>query len=306
MRVWLILLFALGLVLPPALYTMHAPIELPAPEYRASSLADQALAVATFFGVKLIYSGIAAWLVVALWGRMESDLKALRLAMIWFFIGEAACFVGVMVFHDRSIPVEHLHSAGMVISLAYAWWALFEGLDQRLIHYSGSGKCAAAPLCHGCIKHQQVSCSLQRLFLFLIPGLALLAFLPLTSSLRTEGYATTVFGTEHLYRHPIVHQLYELRYLPTAALVLFALSFVVLLRERHPAPIARILCSAALGALSFSYLRLLMVAGFADKQVWFGAWEELTELVYVAIPAAIILVFWNALLPTASTAAQRT
>ncbi|MCX6925527.1 MAG: hypothetical protein NT154_20305 [Verrucomicrobia bacterium] len=38
----------------------------------------------------------------------------------------------------------------------------------------------------------------------------------------------------HSYRHPVIHQVYELRYLPVAAMVLLAASFATLwLLERN-------------------------------------------------------------------------
>ena len=265
------------------------PSDLP---FRPSPLHEQWAALITFFGVKFLYTVVSAAIICVLWARTEPDLSAIRWAMIFFFIGEACCFVNVMVFAERSIPFEHLHSVGMVLTFACAVYAVLEGADLRLIHYSDAAPCAAAALCRGCIKHADVPCGLRRLFLMLTPATAMVAAIPLCSSLRTTGYVTRIFGVAHTYRHPLIHQIYELRYLPIAAIVLLAACFLVLLlKERHPVPLSKILFSAAAGAIGFSLFRLVLVASFIDNQVWFAAWEEITELLFVGIVAGILFVF---------------
>jgi hypothetical protein len=97
-----------------------------------------------------------------------------------------------------------------------------------------------------------------------------------------------------------MHQFYELRYLPVAALVLLAVCFVVLWRvERRSVTTSKILYSAALGALGFSFFRLVLVASFINNQVWFVLWEETTELMYVGLVAGVLLIFTRGLLSPA-------
>jgi len=265
----------------------------PAPTY------EQAVAVLAFFGVKLVYSTLAAILIVLLWRETAADLAALRRSMGAFFVGEGFCAVNVLVFGDHSLLLEHLHSAGMVASLALFFYALLDGVDARVIHFSDDARCAATSLCGACIKHAPVSCGLRRVFLVSIPLLALTAALPLFSAFRATAYVTRIFGFQYGYRHPIVHQVYELRYLPAVAITLLAVCCgLLLLFERRQVPRSKVLLSVALGATAFSYFRLLLVAAFVDDQVWFAAWEETSELMFVCLIAGALFLFPR-LLPSA-------
>ena len=298
---WLVLtLLLIGGCLPFLLFyptILSLAPETPLP-FRPSTPIEQFAAVATFFGVKLLYSAISAAAAILLFRRPDPDLRAIAWSMLFFFLGEACCFISVMVFHEKLLPLEHLHSLGMVLSLAFAAYATFELLDLRVLHYSDTRHCAAIALCRGCIKRGDPSCGLRQLFLFLIPATAAAATIPLFSNFRDTAYLTQIFRQPHIYSHPRIHQLYELRYLPLAAITLLAIAFFVLLfLERHPVPLTKILFSAALGAMGFSFLRLLLVATFIDNQVWFGAWEELTELLYVLLLTVPLLIFHRAIFP---------
>jgi rhodanese-related sulfurtransferase len=261
------------------------PFFRPAPRY------EQAAAVLAFFGVKLIYSIVAAFLVILLWRETATDLAALRRSMFAFFIGEGFCFINVVVLGDHSLLFEHLHSMGMVVSFAYFFYALLEGLDSRLIHFSGESRCAAIGLCGTCFKHKDVPCGLRRMFLMSIPLLALTAALPFFSPFRDTAYNTLIFGFIYGYRHPLVQQVYELRYLPAAAIILLTICFFVLLAERRNVRLSKALLSVALGAMTFSFFRLLLVAVFIECQVWFAAWEETSELVYVVLAGGVFILF---------------
>ncbi|MCX6925526.1 MAG: hypothetical protein NT154_20300 [Verrucomicrobia bacterium] len=87
------------------------------PAFRESPLYEQWAVVVAFFGIKTLYSLIALAIVVLLWHQKEADLSAIRWAMILFFVGEAFCFLNVMVFFEDSMLMEHLHSVGMVLSV---------------------------------------------------------------------------------------------------------------------------------------------------------------------------------------------
>lgn len=277
---------------PGALFRSDPAFDTAIPAFRASPMSEQFAAVFAFFGVKTLYTLIAFWIIVLLWRRKEADLAALRWSMITFTVSELCCFVNVMAFFEDSVLLEHLHSAGMVFSLAFAAYALLEGLDSRMIHYSDSSRCAAAALCRVCVKHTDAACGLRRMFLFLVPATAVLAAVPLFSSLRDTVYNTRIFGLLHSYRHPIIHQLYEIRFLPVAAILILAACFIVLRFVEHRAvPISKMLFSAGAGAVGFSYFRLVLVASFVDAQVWFAAWEEITELLFVGVIAVVLLVF---------------
>jgi hypothetical protein len=267
------------------------------PAFRESPKYEQWAVVVSFFGIKSVYSLMALGIVGMLWRRRKIDLSALRWSMIVFFIGEAFCFFNVMIFGEDSLLLEHLHSVGMVISLGLAGYGLLEGLDARLIHYSDDSRCALMGLCGRCDKRAQAGCALRSLFLVFIPAMAVLAALPWCSGFREAAYNTRVLGVLHTYRHSILHQWYELRYLPVMAMVSLAGCFLVVWRwERRPMIYGKILFSAALGALGFSWLRLIMVASFIDNQVWFAVWEETTELLFVGLAGAVLVLFKHGLL----------
>jgi rhodanese-related sulfurtransferase len=271
--------------------------------FRTSPVHEQFLAVLAFFGIKAVYTVGAVAIIYVLRRRNAADLRCLRMSMIAFFLGEAACAVNVLGFHERSLLLEYLHSFGMVATFAFATASVLAFLDHRIIHCTDGGRCALTGLCRGCIKHADISCGLRRLFLLLIPAGAILAILPLNSSFRGETTNTLIYSSLHTYRHPILAQAYELRVLPLGAMVLLAASFVVLLlRERREFPVSKLLFSAAAGALGFSFLRLLIVASFIDNQVYFALWEELTELLFVGTVAAILTVFRRSLLSTEPSA----
>jgi rhodanese-related sulfurtransferase len=267
------------------------------PAFRESPLYEQLAVVASFFGIKSIYTLLTLAIIVMLWARRETDLSAIRWAMILFFAGEGCCFVNVMFFFEDSMLLEHLHSVGMVLSLGFTIYGLLEGLDARLIHYSSDARCAMMGICCACDKRSDVECGLRKLFLLLIPATALLAVMSLCSEFCTVAYNTRVLGMLHSYRHPVVHQLYELRYLPVLAVVLLAACFPVLwLVERRPVAYSKILFSAAVGAMGFSLLRMVLVAPFRDNQVWFAFWEETTEVMYIGVVSAVLVFFQRGLL----------
>jgi len=298
-RVLMGLLILIGSVVPPVLYAFYGHTgEIPtAAPYRPSPLLEQYVAVLSVFGLKFFYTSGATAIIVVLWRRTAADLAALRWAMICFFIGENCCLMNVVLCGDGSLPLEYLHNLGMVLTFAFTTYALLEGIDARLIHYSAAGRCAAAPLCRGCIKHADVPCGLRRIFLLLVPALALVAALPLFVAYRTTAYQTTIFGAPYTYQHPVVEQIYEWRLLPIAALLLLAACFLVLwLVERHPVPLSKILLAAAVGAMGFAFFRLLLVTAFIDDQVWFEFWEEATELLYVGVAGGLLLVYRHSLL----------
>ena len=273
------------------------------PAFRESPLYEQVAVVATFFGVKLIYTVATAAIVFIFRKQREVDLVALRWSMIAFFVGEGFCFINVMVYHDQSLLMEHLHSVGMVVSIALGTYALIEAIDHRILHYSDTGRCAFSGLCQGCIKQGSVSCGLLQMFRWLLPMLAVLAAMPLFSSFRETAYNTRILGAIHTYQHPLLHQIYELRYLPVAGMVLLLASFMVALRVDRPdsprLPAAKVLLSAAIGAVAFSWFRLILVASFVDNQVWFASWEEVLELISIAMVGSTLLVFRRRLLSTA-------
>jgi rhodanese-related sulfurtransferase len=264
---------------------------------------EQWAAVLTGFVVKPIYTLVSLILVAVLWRSRAPDLSALRWACIAFFIGENFCAANYLLFTEQSPLLEFLHSLGMVTCFSLVIWAILEGLDLRLVRFSEpAGRCAAAGLCRGCVKVTPgVPCGLKRAFLWIIPALAVLALPPLTAQVYPVSYNTEIFGTLYNYSHAVIHQLYEIRFLPAAALALLAASFLVLrLGRKDPVAVSKVLFAAGAGALSFGWFRWILLAAFREDLAWFGIWEELTELVFMASLAGLLWTFRGGLFPTVS------
>lgn len=260
---------------------------------RETPVFEQWVAVLTAFGVKPTYMLATLGLVLILWRQRAPDLAALRWAMLAFLAGETCCLVNYVGFREESYLFEYLHSFGMVVAFGFTTYALLEGLDLRLVRYGDPQQtCAAAALCRGCIKHADVPCGLRRVFLLLIPAVAIMTLIPFTGEFHLSAHNTRILGGAYTYIHPVVHQIYEARYLPAIAAVLFLVALGVLLwYERYPVSWAKMLFAAGTGALGFSYFRFALLAAFHDNPVWFSAWEEITELLYIATVAGTFWVF---------------
>jgi rhodanese-related sulfurtransferase len=272
--------------------------------FREAPLHEQWTALLTGFVVKPLYMLMSLLLVVLLFRQRSPDLAALRWALIFFFLGEAFCALNFLIYREASYLFEYLHSFGMVLAFGFTTYAVLEGIDIRLIKYSDpKAKCAAVALCRACIKHADAPCGLRRIFLLTIPAMVLVALMPLLVPFHENAYNTRILGDLYSYIHPVVHQIYEVRFLPLAAVLLFTASFWVLLfREKHPVPQSKILFACGMGAMGFSFLRMLLLAAFADNQVWFSAWEEITELLYVATAAGVLFVMRRGLFHAAPDA----
>ena len=261
--------------------------------FRELSVFDQFMAVVTGITMKSIYMLLALALVVILWRRKSPDLTALRWGLVFFFVGEFFCAVNYAVCNDDSFFSEYVHSFGMLLSFGFGTYAFFEGLDLRLVHYSDRGqKCAALGLCRACVKHADVPCGLRRLFLVLIPAHIVLAFIPLTARPHLASYNTRIFGTFCNYSHHGIYQLFEIRYCPIVAVVLFSASFaVLLLKKRNPVQWSKVLFAAGMGPFAFGVLRLVLFAVWRDNLLWFAGWEEITEFMYVVGVAVLLWIF---------------
>jgi rhodanese-related sulfurtransferase len=261
--------------------------------YRESPRWEQGAAVATGFFVKPLYTLLSLVLVVVLWRERSPDLVALRWAMVAFFVGENFCAANYLMHGDSSLLFEFLHSYGMVLCFGLTVFALLDGMDRRLIKLSDpEARCAALPLCHRCIKYAEVPCGLQRTFMLLIPAVMVLCPLPYCADPSAVSYNTRIFGTFYNYSHPTVHQLYETRFLPAAALLLLLASLLVLVAKRsEPVAWSKVLFAAGCGALGFAFFRLILLQVFRDHLVWFSTWEELTELLFIASAGVVLWIF---------------
>jgi rhodanese-related sulfurtransferase len=275
---------------------------------RQSPALEQWAAAVSGLLVKPVYTIVTLLLIVLLWRQTSPDLAALRWALICFFIGENCCAANYLVCADRSALFEYLHSYGMVLCLGLTIHAILEGMDRRLIKLSDpDARCAALGLCRHCIKYADVPCGLERVFLFLIPAVIVVATAPFCVELVPVSYNTTIFGTFYNYSHPVVYQVFEIRYLPSLALVLLLVSAALLrFRKRDAVLWSKVFFAAGSGALGFSFLRLVLFHAFRDNLVWFGAWEELTELLFVLGVGAVLWVFQETLFPELAAVPART
>jgi hypothetical protein len=228
--------------------------------------------------------------------------------MLAFFAGEFFCYLNYGFFNDESRLVEYLHSYGMAVALAFGMFALFEGLDTRLIHYAApKEKCAALALCGPCAKYTDALCGLKRLFQMLIPLAMVLALLPLCAEPHAVWYDTDIVGTRYNYTHPLVHQMYEIWVCPLLALVLMAVAWLVLRFKREASVAwAKLYFSAGLGLFGFGVMRLMLFAPFRDNLCWFNAWEEVTELLGVLAVLGVLWTFRRGLLGAKPNAAPQT
>jgi rhodanese-related sulfurtransferase len=266
---------------------------------RESPPLEQWVAVLTGFVVKPIYTLAALVLIVVLWRQRSPELAALCWALLCFFVGENFCAANYIACADRSVAFEYLHSYGMVLCFGLTTYAVLEGIDRRLIRLSDpAARCAALGLCRRCIKHEDVPCGLQRVFLLLIPAAIIVALAPLCAELIPVSYNTAILGAFYNYSHPVVYQVFEVRFLPAVAASLLAVSFAVLrFKKRDAVPWSKVFFSAGMGAMGFSFFRLLFFQAYRDNLVWFGAWEEITELLFVLGVGLVLWVFREALLP---------
>ncbi|MDA8115790.1 MAG: rhodanese-like domain-containing protein [Actinomycetota bacterium] len=255
------------------------------------SLLDQLVICAVAFGLKPLYEVLALVPVVLLWKFRDADLTALRRSMIAFFLGENACAVNFVFFNDQSRLWEYLHSYGMLVAFGLICYAFMEALDSRVIRFSAPGeRCALLATCGQCYKHQQVRCTLYRVFLFVPPAAAVLALMLLTAKPGFRFVHGAVFGDDVLFGHPLVPQLFEVRLCPLLAIPLFIAAWGVLLLSREKGfHCSKILLAMGLGPLAFGLMRFLIYWGYSANPLWADAWEELTEFLFVAFLLWLVL-----------------
>jgi len=267
--------------------------------FKTSTWYEQLAIVTSGFGFKAVYTLLSLIVAIVLWRNRAPDMVALRWAMVFFFLGENACATNYFVFRETAYLLEYLHSVGMLLCFGFTTYAIVEGMDRRIFMVSDPDrKCASLSLCGGCVKHADMPCGLKRTFYLIIVALIVLSLAPLCSPWHDVSYNTSVYGTVYHLGHARVHQVFELRYCPVAAIILLSASLLVLLVKRHdPMPASKLLFAAGVGPLGFGYLRMILVAVYADNKVWFNFWEEATELLFIAGVCVVLWIFRSTLLP---------
>ncbi len=281
------ILIALSGLLPLGLYALAGsslPVA-PAPVLQPVPPLEQAALFLAVYAIKLTYMALAAGLILLLWKLPR--LAALTWGLIFFEFGEICCGLNILFFFEESPLLEYLHSWGMVVCLGFLAFAALEALDHSLLHFSDpTGRCALLGICLGCAKHKDAPCALRRLYLGMIPMLGLLALMPLNAQAQAASYNALIFGFLRNLSHPIVVQVYEIRFCPLASLLLLVLAWVFLALWKRPQEgllkTSKILLAAALGHLGFAFMRLAFFGFYRPNLVWFLFWEELTELLLIA------------------------
>jgi hypothetical protein len=301
-KILLIALITIFGILPMVAYPVFnslAPKAVSGPSettdvFIASSALEQLAAVATAFVVKPVYTLIALIVAIVLRKKTDMELKALKWAMLFFFIGENFCAANFLFTqnHDSHL-LEYLHSLGMVLSFGFAAFALMEGTDRYALHFSDIKKsCALAGFCRQCHKFEEVSCGLQSALIFFGIAGAVVALMPLGAQLHIVSYNTSIWGAPYTYKHPVVYQLAEIRYYPLLASALFlAASLTLWLKQDNSLHPSKLLFAAAIGVMGFSFFRFIVFQGFRTRLVWMDFWEEITELLYIAAVVAILCYF---------------
>jgi len=250
---------------------------------RHSPLHEKLLAVISGFAIKPAYTVLSFILIVILWRSRSQDLVALRWSMICFFVGENFCGANYIFFQDKSYLFEYLHSFGMLLSFGFVTYALFEGMESRILMLSDPNrKCAALKLCRKCIKYENVPCGLKRAFFIIIPAFALVALMPLRSDWHNTSYNTMIFGTFYNYTRRLIYQRFEMQYCPISAVVLLSVSLLILIFKKENAlPLAKIFFAAGVGPMGFGLFRSILTTMYSQNLVWFSFWEEFTELLFI-------------------------
>jgi len=253
-------------------------------ETRAMSPLEQSAQILAGLGIKPLYSLICLGLILFLAGQSARDIAALRWGLIAFLAGETFCAVNYFIFQHESLLSEYLHSYGMALAFGLTAFAVFDGLDTRLLKLNHpESHCAVGGLCGVCKRSTPLECAARRSAQVILAMLAVLACIPLMAPLAPQAYAASLYGFPYSYARFPLYEWYENRALPVLALACFALAFIPLLRKDGLPipPWTKAFFCAGLGALGFSFFRLTLASIFRENLVWFEFWEETTELMYV-------------------------
>ena len=261
--------------------------------YRDTSLPLQWFVSLTAFGIKPLYMAISLALIIILKRRKAGDLEALKWALILFLTGEVFCAINYLLFSENSYLLEYLHSYGMVMAFALAVYAIIMGLEDRILKLNHpNDRCTGLSLCPRCIKYEITTCGAMRLLMLMAIFFSVCALIPLQAPFHAVGYITHILGSDYFYTHPVTYQMFEARFAPVAAILLY-LGAAFLLGGRNTTRFfyGRLSFAAATGLLGFAYFRVGLLSIFREDLAWFVIWEELTELLFIAAVAAFLWLF---------------
>jgi rhodanese-related sulfurtransferase len=269
--------------------------------FRGMTAGEQAVAALALLWIKPTYMLLSASVSLYLVLRSKAaDLRLLGWSLLVFLIGEVFCAINYVFLKDSSYFAEYMHSYSMAIAFGLAAYALMEGLDQRLIHFSGADKrCALLPVCGQCVKYQPVRCGVGRIAQYMGISMIILAVVPLLAPFSYTAYNTQIGPIFHYYTRPIIHQWFEARFSPILSILLSGLALLVMQRASHITlpPLAQTLFCGGAGFLGFGMFRVTLGMVYAERLVWATFWEEATELMFVAVVMYILWIFRHTLLP---------
>lgn len=273
--------------------TMYEP-------FRALPPWEQAAAALALLWIKPTYMLLSAGLSALLLRQKANDLRLLGWSLLVFLSGEIFCAINYAFLKDNSYFAEYIHSYSMALAFALAIYALVEGLDGRLIHYSRADKhCALLPVCGPCVKYQNIRCGVRRIAQFTCLALIILGIIPLLSPFSYTANNSQIWIANHYYIRPAVHQWFEARYSPSIAILLIGLALLVMQRTPNHAlhPLARTLLCTGAGFFGFGMFRVTLGMIYAEALIWATFWEELTELMFISAVIYVLWVFRWKLLP---------
>lgn len=236
----------------------------------------------------LMALGLIGWL-----RRTEArDLKRLRMGLIVFLSGEAACLAGFyldaksVLFHGLDV----LHGLGMALGIAYGLWGVYEIAERRLLSMNELHHgCALSRFCGTCTRRPDTLCRPQQQLRHGIWLLVPIVAFPWSQVLVVREGSTLLFGTLVDYGWPIINQFIELRVYPCIAMIALLAAWYLMRGPRSHLDAAHRCLFLGLGLLCFSMLRVLLKSTFAEEPYWSDIWEEVTELQGIA---SVLFVMW--------------
>ncbi|MFC1609725.1 rhodanese-like domain-containing protein [Myxococcota bacterium] len=260
------------------------------PVITTSSFAQWGVTVAGF-GLKPTYMLLSFLLIRWLRQKTDRGLVLLRWGLAAFLAGEIACALNY--YGDGSSDLfQLLHGAGMVGMSALLPWGIYVLLDERILLFSRTDRrCLLQGFCGQCWKQRDVSCGLQRIFLFACGMCALLALMPVTQPLQPVDVVIPVLGTDAPWVRTWLLELIELRAYPLIAVVAFLMATWFALRGRKALRRAETFFFWGLGLGGFASFRFFLGRAYHEARAWSDIWEEATEFVTIVGVAVALIVF---------------
>jgi len=134
--------------------------------------------------------------------------------------------------------------------------------------------------------------------LIVIPCFIILALMPFNAHPEMVSYHTKILGGDYHWSHSVIYQIFEIRYCPIYAILLFFGSwFILWMSGQRALKTAHMLFAAGLGPFGFGMFRLALFAFYKDNLTWFSFWEEMTELLFILAVIFVLWIFRRSLFP---------